>query len=145
MNSYADTSFLVSLYGRDANSHSAISLVRKNRPVFMVTPFGEMEFTSIVFAVAARPKGWTVGEARAIEEDFVQDLQTGIWQWEDLPPETWTRARELSRRHGPTLGCRALDALHVASALALASDDFYTFDRDQAKLARAAGLLVLGS
>ena len=111
----------------------------------MVTPFGETEFTSIVFAVTARPKGWTVGEAQAIEEDFTHDLQTGIWQWEDFPPETWTRARELSRRHGPTLGCRALDALHVAAALVFTSDDFYTFDRDQAKLARAAGLRVLGS
>jgi predicted nucleic acid-binding protein len=37
-----------------------------------------------------------------------------------------------------------LDTLHVASALTLAADDFYTFDRDQAKLARAVGLRVLG-
>jgi predicted nucleic acid-binding protein len=111
----------------------------------MVTPFGETEFTSIVFAVTARPKGWTVNEAKAIEEDFTDDLQAGIWQSEHFPPETWARARELSRRHAPALGCRALDALHVASALILAADDFYTFDRDQAKLARAAGLLVLGS
>jgi predicted nucleic acid-binding protein len=43
------------------------------------------------------------------------------------------------------MGCRAVDALHVASALTLAADDFYTFDRDQAKLARAVGLRVLGS
>ncbi|MGA2982180.1 MAG: type II toxin-antitoxin system VapC family toxin [Terriglobia bacterium] len=145
MNSYADTSFLVSLYGRDVNSPSAISLVNEHRPAFMVTPFGETEFTSIVFAVTARPKGWTVNEAKAIEEDFTDDLQAGIWQSEHFPPETWARARELSRRHAPALGCRALDALHVASALILAADDFYTFDRDQAKLARAAGLLVLGS
>jgi hypothetical protein len=40
--------------------------------------------------------------------------------------------------------CRALDALHVASALALAADDSYTFNRDQAQLARAAGLRVQG-
>jgi predicted nucleic acid-binding protein len=111
----------------------------------MVTPFGETEFASIVFGVTVQPKGWTVSEARAIEEDFAHDLQTGIWQWEDFPPETWTRARELARRHTAALGCRALDALHVASALALAADDFYTFDRNQADLARAAGLRVLGS
>jgi predicted nucleic acid-binding protein len=145
LTSYADTSFLVSLYGRDANSRTAISLVQERRPVFIVTPFGETEFTSIVFAVTARPKGWTVSEARAIEEDFAHDLQTGIWQREDLPPQTWARARELSRRYAPSLGCRALDAIHVASALILDADDFYTFDRDQAKLARAAGLHVLGS
>ena len=144
MNSYADTSFLVSLYGRDVNSRAAIALAQAHRPVFMVTPFGETEFTSIVYAVAARPKGWTVREARAIEENFTYDLQTGVWRWEELPPETWARARELARRYAPSLASRALDALHVASALALAADDFYTFDRDQAKLARAAGLPVLG-
>ena len=144
MSAYADTSFLVSLYGRDAHSRSAIALHQRHRAVFLVTPFGEMEFTSIVFAIAARPKGWTVLDARAMEEDFIRDLQSGVWQWEDLPPAAWTRARELSRRFGPALGCRALDALHVASALALAADDFYTFDRDQAKLARATGLRVLG-
>jgi predicted nucleic acid-binding protein len=42
------------------------------------------------------------------------------------------------------LACRALDTLHVASAQVLAADEFYTFDIDQAKLARAAGLAVLG-
>jgi predicted nucleic acid-binding protein len=144
LNSYADTSFLVSLYGRDVNSRPAISLVEAHQPVFVVTPFGEMEFTSIVFAVTARPKGWTVSEARAIEENLARDLETGVWRWEEFPSETWARARELSRRHGPALGCRALDAVHVASALVLAADDFYTFDRDQAKLAQAVGLRVLG-
>ena len=144
MNSYADTSFLVSLYGRDVNSRSAIALARAHHPVFMVTPFGETEFTSIVYAVSALPKGWTLREARAIEENFTHDLQTGIWRWEDLPLETWARTRELARRYRPSLGCRALDALHVASALTLAADDFYTFDRDQAQLAHAAGMRVRG-
>jgi len=144
LSSYADTSFLVSLYGRDVNSLAAISLLKKHRPVFLVTPFGEAEFTSIVFAVTARPKGWTLSEARALEENFVHDLQTGVWQWEDFAFEIWARARELARRHAPALGCRALDALHVASALTLEADDFYTFDRHQAKLARAVGLRVLG-
>jgi predicted nucleic acid-binding protein len=145
LKSYADTSFLVSLYGSDVNSRAATSLVQEHRPVFLVTPLGETEFTSVVFAVPARPGGWAISEARSIEEHFTRDLQTGVWHWEDFPPETWTRARELSHRHGPALGCRASDALHVASALALAADDFYTFDRDQAKLARAVGLRVLCS
>jgi hypothetical protein len=135
----------VSLYGRDVNSRSAVALVKKRRPVFMVTPFTETEFTSIVFAIASRPKGWTVSEARAIEENFTDDLQGGIWRSEDFPAETWARAREFSRRHASALACRALDTLHVASAQVLAADEFYTFDIDQAKLARAAGLLVLGA
>ncbi len=144
MKSYADTSFLVSLYGRDVNSRSAISLVKKRRPAFVVTSFTETEFTNVVFAIASRPRGWTVSEARAIEENFTDDLQGGIWRLEDFPPETWARARELSRRHASALACRTLDTLHVASAQVLAADEFYTFDIDQAKLAQAAGLLVFG-
>jgi predicted nucleic acid-binding protein len=144
LNSYADTSFLVSLYGRDVNSRSALALIKRHRPVFIVTPLGETEFTSIVFAITTRPKGWTIGEAQAIEENFTDDLRSGIWRSEDFPPETWARARELSRRHTSALACRALDTLHVASAQVLAADEFYTFDIDQAKLARAAGLAVLG-
>lgn len=145
MSSYADSSFLISLYGRDVNSRAAILLVQKERPTFVVTPFGEAEFINIVFAVTARPKGWTTGEARTIEQDFVQDLELGVWEREDLPAQTWQRARELSRRHAPALGTRALDTIHVASALLLGAQDFYTFDRDQTRLARAAGLRVLGS
>lgn len=145
MSSYADSSFLISLYGRDVNSRAAILLVQKERPTFVVTPFGEAEFTNIVFAVTARPKGWTTGEARTIEQDFVQDLELGVWEREDLPAQTWQRARELSRRHATALGTRALDTIHVASALLLGAQDFYTFDRDQTRLARAAGLRVLGS
>ena len=145
MISYADTSFLVSLYGRDVNSPLALSLVQQNHPAFMVTPFSQTEFTSVVFAIVARSKGWTLAEARKVEQEFVHHLESGIWQWEDFLPETWTRARELMRRHAPVLGCRALDALHVASALVLAADHFYTFDRDQAMLARAVGLRVVGS
>ena len=144
MSSYADTSFLVSLYGRDVNSLAAIALLEKHRPIFLITPLGEAEFTSVVFAITARPRGWTVSRAQTLEENFLHDIQTGVWQWEDFAPETWARARELARRHAPALGCRALDALHVASALTLAADDFYTFDHDQAKLARAVGLRVLG-
>ncbi len=144
MSSYADTSFLVSLYGRDVNSRAALALVEKHRPMFTITPFGETEFTNIVFAVTARPGSWTIREARAMEEDFVSDLQTGVWQWENFPAETWLRARELARRHAPRLGSRTLDTIHVASALVLAAEDFYTFDRDQARLARAAGLRVIG-
>jgi predicted nucleic acid-binding protein len=142
---YADTSFLVSLYGRDANSHAAILLAQEQRPFFLVTPFSEAEFASIVFAITSRPKGWTVSEARTIEEDFVRDLEASVWGRKEFPAQTWQRARELSRRHAPTLGSRALDVIHVASALVLGAEDFYTFDQDQAKLARAAGLRVMGS
>ena len=47
---------------------------------------------------------------------------------------------DLARRHGPTLGIRTLDSLHVACALELKAEKFWTFDERQARLAEAVGL-----
>jgi predicted nucleic acid-binding protein len=57
-----------------------------------------------------------------------------------MPAATYDVARQLSRRHTATLGTRTLDTLHVAAAIVLHADSFYTFDRAQARLARASGL-----
>ena len=48
----------------------------------------------------------------------------------------------MARRRTPPSGTRTLDVLHVASAVKLQADMFYTFDRNQEKLASAEGLLV---
>lgn len=50
------------------------------------------------------------------------------------------RASEISREYTPSLGCRSLDVLHVASALELGFKSFLTFDLRQQQLARAVGL-----
>jgi len=44
---YADTGFLLSLYGHDDHSAAAISLV-KSRPVFLLTPLARTEFTNAI-------------------------------------------------------------------------------------------------
>jgi len=49
---------------------------------------------------------------------------------------------QMARRRTSQLGTRTLDVLHVSSAVKLQADMFYTFDRNQEKLARAEGLLV---
>jgi predicted nucleic acid-binding protein len=52
------------------------------------------------------------------------------------------RASDLSAAHTQRLGARAIDLLHVASALALESELFLTTDGRQAQLAKAEGLKV---
>ena len=42
--------------------------------------------------------------------------------------------------YGPTLGIRTLDSLHVACALELRADRFWTFDDRQGRLAEIVGL-----
>jgi predicted nucleic acid-binding protein len=59
-----------------------------------------------------------------------------------LPEDAWSVCSDLARRYGPTLGVRTLDSLHVACALELKADKFWTFDERQAKLAEAVGLDV---
>jgi predicted nucleic acid-binding protein len=59
---------------------------------------------------------------------------------QEFPVATWYAVIDLARRYGPSLGVRTLDSLHVACALALKAERFWTFDERQAKLAEAVGL-----
>jgi predicted nucleic acid-binding protein len=68
-----------------------------------------------------------------------QDRKSGLWVEVEMPPLAQTCA-ELARRHGSRLGTPTLDALHVATALELKAERFWTLDDRQIKLARAEGL-----
>ena len=66
-----------------------------------------------------------------------------MFRSEPLGSEIWEKALILSRRYSAKLGTRTLDLLHVAAALVLKPEVFYTFDMRQHKLARAERLRVL--
>lgn len=142
MNAYADSSFLLSLYSVDAHSQSAAALVKQHQPVFYLTPFLEAEFTNAV-ELAVFIKRYTVREARAVRDYFLSHIRSGIFRVYDFPPDAYPLARTLSSRHTARLGTRTLDVLHVASALALKAETFFTFDQRQEQLARAEGLRLL--
>jgi hypothetical protein len=55
----------------------------------------------------------------------------------------YEKGRFLSRKYTPTLACRSLDILHVASALILGAGKFASFDLRQRKLAQEIGLKLL--
>lgn len=79
-------------------------------------------------------------KARELHALFEQDTKTGPWREVALPEGAFDLCADLARRHGPKLGMRTLDSLHVACALELQVDRFLTFDDRQAKLAKARGL-----
>lgn len=142
MNAYADTSFLISLYGRDVNSAKANAVIEAHQPTFLLTPFGEAEFANACeFRVFL--KLWTAAQAHAVRNRFLSHVGGGVFQVEELKPEAWRMAIMLSRRHTPKLGTRTLDVVHVATALVLKPDAFCTFDERQRKLAKAERLRVL--
>jgi predicted nucleic acid-binding protein len=141
LNCYSDTSFLASLYRLDVNSTKASEEFRLARPVLLLTPFGELElvnaFESRVFRREVEP-----AEIRASLSALEADVHAGVIVRKAVPEAAYTRAIELSRRHTRRLGSRALDILHVAIALELRAEMFFTFDRRQSKLARRAGMTV---
>ena len=141
MIAYADTGFLVSLYGQDAHSATATALV-SSKPVFILTCLGETEFTNAIELRVFR-KEWTRREARSVHEQFLQHQAAGVFRMEPLGSQVWEKALLLSHRHSAILGARTLDLLHVATALVLRPDVFYTFDDRQRKVAKAEHLRVL--
>ena len=138
---YADTGFLISLYGQDANSAAAVA-VTHGKPVFILTPLGEAEFINGVELRVFR-KQWTRQEARAALADFLHDQGTGVFQIESFSSEVWQTALTFSRRHTAKLGVRTLDLLHVAAVRVFRPDAFYTFDQRQRNLAKAERLCVI--
>jgi predicted nucleic acid-binding protein len=139
---YADTSFLVSLYITDANSERATRIAEKLAPPwFVVTEFGEFELVNALWLRIFRRElsATAAGEAQSI---FELHLRDGLMSQRLMTSEIYFRARDLAMRWSYSLGTRALDVLHVASALVLEADMFHTFDERQAKLARAVGLRI---
>ena len=139
MSAYADTSFLVSLYVLDANSVPAAARMKRAALPLLMSPIGELE---LINAIALRlfRRELSVAKVNAAHALVRRDLQDGVLQIRALPSSAFERAKQMARTQTPRLGTRTIDVLHVASAVALQADKFYTFDRRQARLARVAGL-----
>jgi len=139
LSGYADTSFVVSLYTPDSNSSSAAKLMTRSRLPLLITPLGELELMNALHLRVFR-KELDSHEIKAASLLFRRDLEAGIFAIKPLSPGIFERAKALARKQTASLGTRTLDLLHVASALVLQSDAFYSFDRQQEKLAKAEGL-----
>ena len=95
-------------------------------------------------AIAQHVFRTTLTEARAkdLHSLFEQDIKTGPWRNVAMPEHAVGLCADLGRRYGPRFGTRTLDTLHIACALELKADSFWTFDQRQAKLAKAQGLKI---
>jgi predicted nucleic acid-binding protein len=138
LSAYADTSFLASLYITDTHSAEAEALVVGDAPLWLTW----LQVAEWVHAVEQHVfrKEMSRGEADLFYARFEEHRRTGVWVDVDLPDAVFDVCTQLARRHVAQLGNRTLDTLHVAAALELKAERFWTFDERQAKLARAAGL-----
>lgn len=132
----------MSLYLKDAHSITALQLV-SSHPRLWLTP---LHIAECVHAFAQQVYFGKIAEsvAHRLCDQLNRDREGGTWQETPIPDNAFRQCAELARLHGPKLGVRTLDSLHVACALELKAERFWTFDERQAKLARAEGMKILG-
>ena len=109
------------------------------RPIVVITPFHRAEVANAIYQWVFRGR-LSASEADLAYADFEQDCTAGVWETLDCPEVAFDTCTELARRRVATLGVRTLDTLHVAAALELKADAFWTFDERQKQLAEAEGL-----
>jgi predicted nucleic acid-binding protein len=105
------------------------------------TTFGELELTNAMSLRLFR-KELLPSKVKAARALVQKDIADGILSLKPVPAAAFERAKQIARRRTPQMGTRALDVLHVACALILQADSFFTFDRRQESLARAEGLTI---
>lgn len=137
MSAYADSSLFVSLYLRDAHFGDARRRIHSART--WLTPFQRAEWHHAIAQHVFR-RFISDHEAEKLYNAFEADRKSGLWLEAETPENAMETAIKLAIKYVSRLGCRTLDTLHVASALELGADEFWTFDSRQVQLASAVGL-----
>ncbi len=138
MKTYVDTSFIVCLYVTDSHSIDSRQRVQTLSTVWW-TPLHSAEWAHAIAQQVFRGT-LSPSEAQKMYRQLEDDRTDGPWLEVGLPDRALDLCADLARRYGPKLGVRTVDSLHVACALELKAEGFWTFDERQAKLAKAEGL-----
>src|SRR5271163_1633306 len=99
-----------------------------------MTPLHVAECTHAIEQHVFR-KAITRREADRALRRFHEFRAQHLWREASLPDRAFEVCADLAQRHAARLGVRTLDTLHVASALELKAEFFWTFDTRQEKLA----------
>lgn len=154
MRAYADTSFLVKLVAAEPGSEAAMAEFRRlDFPPLFFLSLHALEVTNAIHqrvfhlrhsGTQRRPA--TLARERDAALSRIERWVARGWLIEAAVDyeEALVRARTLSEIHTERLGCRGFDLLHVALALEMECEVFFTSDRVQGALARAEGLKVHG-
>jgi hypothetical protein len=153
MRSYADSSFILRLILKEIDSEEVIAEYRRvGRPPLFFLPLHALEVRNAILqrafhqrrAVASGERQHITRERDAAYRrlEFLIAKHTLLDATIDTDAAI-LRATQLSASHTEKLGLRAIDLLHVASALILESELFLTTDLRQQQLAKAEGLRVV--
>jgi len=143
MKAYADTGFLVTLYKEESTSVRAVALMTKQTKSIHLSPLGRLEFRNALHLAVFRGE-LTSDDAALMMRLFLGDVANGIFSIVPVPANAlFAKTEELAARHSARLGTRSLDLMHVATALLLKAETFFSFDDRQRKAAKAEGLKIL--
>jgi predicted nucleic acid-binding protein len=141
VDAYFDSGVLVKLYVLEDNSAEAAHAAA-GVPQIPLIPLHELEIRNALRALEGRQL-IAVDQLQGALAAFDNDIDTRrLFRVSASWSEVYASAEDLSRRHTADVLCRALDLLHVASALSLKCVAFVTADRRQAQLAALAGMAV---
>jgi hypothetical protein len=153
MRAYADSSFILRLVTGELDSPQVIAEYRRLRsPKLFFLPLHALEVRNAILqrafhqrrSAASAERGQVNRERDAAFSRLERLLARHALLEVELDLDTAIqRAAELSIAHTERIGARAIDLLHVASALTLKSEQFLTTDHRQAQLARAGGMKVV--
>lgn len=148
MIAYPDTSFLCALYVPQSTTARAVDLYRRMTEPLHVTALLLYEFRqSARWQAYLHLQDPRRGYAPATAEKALADLQANIASgavavvpadWADV----YAKAERISAQHTISMGHRAWDVLHVATALHFGVRELLTFDTRQTLLAKAENLTV---
>lgn len=148
MKAYPDTSFLYAVYRKQVNSPVAAAFFQTIAEPLPVSSLLLFEFRQSVRLQSYlhdkdKSRGFRARLGATVLKTVQADIAAGMLvvasvDWSDVH----NIGERLSSQHTPTGGHRALDILHVATALHLSADEFLTFDENQRALAIAEGLRV---
>jgi predicted nucleic acid-binding protein len=151
MKVYADTNFFTNLWIDLTHSDQAMSLIeelRNERAKLPITRLLRMELTNALQRLVYESRHGIQGirvsaeTALAAHGNFNEELALCEFLEPIAAPddELVYEFEALSYRHTATGGFRTYDVMHVASALLLGCDTFWSFDGRAKQLARLAGL-----
>lgn len=142
MVTYADTSFLLSLYVPDVHHEKALAVVDRADVSLVFTPIQQHELRNAVRLCVFR-RELTGAEGRAVLDSIHDDLQSGFLKETKLVwAEVFKTSEALSVQFTETLGTRGMDVLHLAAARSIGAERFLTFDNRQKTLALKTGIKV---
>jgi predicted nucleic acid-binding protein len=105
----------------------------------MLTPLAEAELTNALELRVFR-KELSAIEAGAAQAELQNHIHEGFYEAVGMSATVYDLARRIALKRTAAIGTRTLDILHVASAILLGADEFWTFDDRQAKVAKSEGL-----